>query len=94
MKTLYLTIDDKGLLEIWGGFGLRSLNLDASLDIMNEYDKSLDEWNKIKEDYDLNRGYAVSSSFDFPSEFGVDDAILNSFVNSMLGKEEKSVMAS
>ena len=88
-KTLYLSIDDKGLLEIWGGYGL----LDASLDIMNEYDKSLDEWNTIKEGYDLNRGYVVSSSFDFPSEFGVDDAILNSFVISMLGKEEKSVMA-
>ena len=89
-KTLYLSIDHKGLLEICDGFGL----LEASLDIMNEYDKSLDEWNKIKEGYDLNRGYAVSSSFDFPSEFGVDDAILNSFVVSMLGKEEKSVMAS
>lgn len=89
-KTLYLSINHEGLLEIWGGFGL----LDASLDIMNEYDKSLDEWNKIKEGYDLNRGYAVSSSFDFPSEFGVDDAILNSFVISMLRKDEEIVMAS
>ena len=88
-KKLYLPIDGKGLLEIWSGFK----RLEMSLDIMNEYDKSLDEWNAIKEGYDLS-SYYVSSSFDFPSEFGVDDAILNSFVNSMLGKEEKSVMAS
>ena len=89
MKTLYLSINENGLLEVWGGFGI----IDATLDIMNEYDKCLDEWNNIKDGFDLNRGYAVSSSFDFPSEFGVDDAILNSFVVSMLKKEEKSVMA-
>lgn len=88
-KKIYLSIDHKGLLEIWSGFK----RLEMSLDIMNEYDKSLDEWNKVKKGFDLN-SYAVSSSFDFPSEFGVDDAILNSFVISMLGKEEKSVMAS
>lgn len=90
MKTLYLSINNKGLLEIYGGFGL----VEASLDIMNEYDKSLDEWSKIKEGYDLNRGYAVSSSFDFPSEFGVDDAILNSFVISMFRKDEENILAS
>ena len=90
MKTLYLSIDHKGLLEIWSGFK----RLEMSLDIMNEYDKSLDEWNKVKKGFDLNNGYAVSSAIDFPSEFGVDDAILNSFINSMLGVEEKSVMAS
>ena len=90
MKTLYLSIDHKGLLEIWSGFR----KLEMSLDIMNEYDKSLDEWNTIKGEFDLRKGYAVSSSFDFAEEFDVDDAILNSFVISMLGKEEKSVMAS
>ena len=90
MKTLYLSIDHKGLLEIWSGFK----RLEMSLDIMNEYDKSLDEWNTIKGEFDLKKGYAVSSAIDFPSEFGVDDAILNSFINSMLGVEEKSVMAS
>ena len=89
-KTLYLSIDHKGLLEIWSGFK----RLEMSLDIMNEYDKSLEEWNKVKKGFDLNNGYAVSSAIDFPSEFGVDDAILNSFINSMLGIEEKSVMAS
>ena len=89
-KTLYLSIDHKGLLEIWSGFK----RLEMSLDIMNEYDKSLEEWNKVKKGFDLNNGYAVSSAIDFPSEFGVDDAILNSFINSMLGVEEKNVMAS
>ena len=89
MKTLYLSIDHKGLLEIWSGFR----KLEMSLDIMNEYDKSLEEWNKVKANYN-GSNYAVSSAIDFPSEFGVDDAILNSFINSMLGKEEKSVMAS
>ena len=90
MKTLYLSIDHKGLLEIWSGFK----RLEMSLDIMNEYDKSLEEWNKVKKGFDLNNGYVASSAIDFPSEFGVDDAILNSFINSMLGIEEKSVMAS
>ena len=90
MKTLYLSIDHKGLLEIWSGFK----RLEMSLDIMNEYDKSLEEWNAIKGEVDVRKGYAVSSAIDFPSEFGVDDAILNTFINSMLGKEEKSVMAS
>ena len=89
-KTLYLSIDHKGLLEIWSGFK----RLEMSLDIMNEYDKSLEEWNTIKGESDLRKGYAVSSAIDFPSEFGVDDAILNSFINSMLGVEEKNVMAS
>ena len=70
------------------------MTLELTLDIMNEYDKSLDEWNTIKGEFDLKKGYAVSSAIDFPSEFGVDDAILNSFINSMLGVEEKSVMAS
>ena len=81
MKTLYLSIDHKGLLEIWSGFK----RLEMSLDIMNEYDKSLEEWNKVKANYN-GSNYAVSSAIDFPSEFGVDDAILNSFINSMLGK--------
>ena len=89
-KTLYLSIDHKGLLEIWSGFK----RLEMSLDIMNEYDKSLEEWNKVKKGIDLNNGYVASSAIDFPSEFGVDDAILNSFINSMLGVEEKNVMAS
>ena len=55
MKTLYLSIDHKGLLEIWSGFR----KLEMSLDIMNEYDKSLEEWNTIKEEFDLRKGYAV-----------------------------------
>ena len=91
MKTIYLSINEKGLLEV---LDYNTMTLELTLDIMNEYDKSLEEWNTIKGEFDLRKGYAVSSAIDFPSEFGVDDAILNSFINSMLGKEEKSVMAS
>ena len=91
MKTLYLSINENGLLEV---LNYETMNLEMTLDIMNEYDKSLEEWNTIKGEFDLRKGYAVSSAIDFPSEFGVDDAILNSFINSMLGVEEKSVMAS
>ena len=91
MKTLYLSINENGLLEV---LNYETMNLEMTLDIMNEYDKSLEEWNTIKGEFDLRKGYAVSSAIDFPSEFGVDDAILNTFINSMLGKEEKSVMAS
>ena len=91
MKTLYLSINENGLLEV---LNYETMNLEMTLDIMNEYDKSLEEWNTIKGEFDLTKGYAVSSAIDFPSEFGVDDAILNSFINSMLGVEEKSVMAS
>ena len=91
MKTMFLNLTNEGLLEIMDA---DSRNLEMTLDIMNEYDKSLEEWNTIKGEFDLTKGYAVSSAIDFPSEFGVDDAILNTFINSMLGKEEKSVMAS
>ena len=81
MKTLYLSIDHKGLLEIWSGFK----RLEMSLDIMNEYDKSLEKWEEIKGEFELlNKSYAVSSSIDFSEEFGVDGSILNSFINSML----------
>ena len=90
MKTMFLNLTNEGLLEI---MDYDSRVLEMTLDIMNEYDKSLDEWNKVKANYN-GSNYAVSSAIDFPSEFGVDDAILNSFINSMLGKEEKSVMAS
>ena len=83
MKTMFLSLTNDGLLEI---MDYDSRNLELTLDIMNEYDKSLEEWNTIKEEFDLRKGYAVSSAIDFPSEFGVDDAILNSFINSMLGK--------
>ena len=90
MKTMFLNLTNEGLLEIMD-YDSRALEL--TLDIMNEYDKSLEEWNKVKANYN-GSNYAVSSAIDFPSEFGVDDAILNSFINSMLGKEEKSVKAS
>ena len=90
MKTMFLNLTNEGLLEI---MDYDSRVLEMTLDIMNEYDKSLDEWNKVKANYN-GSNYAVSSAIDFPSEFGVDDAILNSFINSMLGVEEKSVMAS
>ena len=83
MKTMALSINENGLLEV---FDYDGMNLELTLDIMNEYDKSLDEWSKIKGEFNGNEGYVVSSSFDFPSEFGVDDAILNSFVVSMLKK--------
>ena len=83
MKTMFLNLTNEGLLEI---MDYDSRALEVTLDIMNEYDKSLEEWNTIKGDFDLRKGYAVSSAIDFPSEFGVDDAILNSFINSMLGK--------
>lgn len=90
MKTMFLNLTNEGLLEI---MDYDSRALEMTLDIMNEYDKSLEEWNKVKANYN-GSNYAVSSAIDFPSEFGVDDAILNSFINSMLGIEEKSVMAS
>ena len=90
MKTMFLNLTNEGLLEI---MDYDSRVLEMTLDIMNEYDKSLEEWNKVKANYN-GSNYAVSSAIDFPSEFGVDDAILNSFINSMLGVEEKSVMAS
>ena len=90
MKTMFLNLTNEGLLEI---MDYDSRALEMTLDIMNEYDKSLEEWNKVKANYN-GSNYAVSSAIDFPSEFGVDDAILNSFINSMLGVEEKSVMAS
>ena len=82
MKTMFLNLTNEGLLEI---MDYDSRVLEMTLDIMNEYDKSLDEWNKVKANYN-GSNYAVSSAIDFPSEFGVDDAILNSFINSMLGK--------
>ena len=82
MKTMFLNLTNEGLLEIMD-FDSRALEM--TLDIMNEYDKSLEEWNKVKANYN-GSNYAVSSAIDFPSEFGVDDAILNSFINSMLGK--------
>ena len=82
MKTMFLSLTNDGLLEI---MDYDSRKLEMSLDIMNEYDKSLEEWNKVKANYN-GSSYAVSSAIDFPSEFGVDDAILNSFINSMLGK--------
>jgi len=82
MKTMFLNLTNEGLLEI---MDYDSRVLEMTLDIMNEYDKSLEEWNKVKANYN-GSNYAVSSAIDFPSEFGVDDAILNSFINSMLGK--------
>ena len=90
MKTMFLNLTNEGLLEI---MDYDSRVLEMTLDIMNEYDKSLEEWNKVKANYN-GSNYAVSSAIDFPSEFGVDDAILNTFINSMLGVDEKSVMAS
>jgi len=82
MKMMFLNLTNEGLLEI---MDYDSRALEMTLDIMNEYDKSLEEWNKVKANYN-GSNYAVSSAIDFPSEFGVDDAILNSFINSMLGK--------
>ena len=82
MKTMFLNLTNEGLLEI---MDYDSRALEMTLDIMNEYDKSLEECNKVKADYN-GSNYGVSSAIDFPSEFGVDDAILNSFINSMLGK--------
>ena len=79
---MFLNLTNEGLLEI---MDYDSRALEMTLDIMNEYDKSLEEWNKVKANYN-GSNYAVSSAIDFPSEFGVDDAILNSFINSMLGK--------
>jgi len=81
MKTTYLSINQNGLLEVSDYENMDSPVL--TLDIMNEYDKCLYEWNKIRNEFVGSR-YAVSSSIDFCEEFGVDDAILNSFINSML----------
>ena len=81
MKTTYLSINQNGLLEVSDYENMESPVL--KLDIMNEYDKCLYEWNKIRNEFVGSR-YAVSSSIDFCEEFGVDDAILNSFINSML----------
>ena len=82
MKTMFLNLTNEGLLQI---MDYDSRVLEMTLDIMNEYDKSLEEWNKVKANYN-GSNYTVSSAIDFPPEFGVDDAILNSFINSMLGK--------
>ena len=81
-KTIYLSINEKGLLEV---LDYETMNLELTLDIMNEYDKSLEKWEEIKGEFELlNKSYAVSSSIDFSEEFGVDGSILNSFINSML----------
>ena len=82
MKTIYLSINEKGLLEV---LDYNKMTLELTLDIMNEYDKSLEKWEEIKGEFELlNKSYAVSSSIDFSEEFGVDGMILNSFINSML----------
>ena len=82
MKTMFLNLTNEGLLEI---MDYDSRVLEMTLDIMNEYDKSLEKWEEIKGEFELlNKSYAVSSSIDFSEEFGVDGSILNSFINSML----------
>ena len=82
MKTIYLSINEKGLLEV---LDYNKMTLELTLDIMNEYDKSLEKWEEIKGEFELlNKSYAVSSSIDFSEEFGVDGSILNSFINRML----------
>tara|TARA_A100001515_G_C4493813_1_gene184248 strand:- start:75 stop:362 length:288 start_codon:yes stop_codon:yes gene_type:complete len=82
MKTIYLSINEKGLLEV---LDYNTMTLELTLDIMNEYDKSLEKWEEIKGEFELlKKSYAVSSSIDFSEEFGVDGSILNSFINSML----------
>ena len=81
-KTIYLSINEKGLLEV---LDYETMNLELTLDIMNEYDKSLEKWEEIKGEFELlKKTYYVSSSVDFSEEFGVDGSILNSFINSML----------
>ena len=81
-KTIYLSINEKGLLEV---LDYETMNLELTLDIMNEYDKSLEKWEEIKDDFELlAKTYYVSSSVDFSEEFGVDGSILNSFINSMI----------
>ena len=81
-KTIYLSINEKGLLEV---LDYETMNLELTLDIMNEYDKSLEKWEEIKDEFELlKKTYYVSSSVDFSEEFGVDGSILNSFINSML----------
>ena len=82
MKTIYLSINEKGLLEV---LDYETMNLELTLDIMNEYDASLEKWEEIKGEFELlKKTYYVSSSIDFSEEFGVDGAILNSFINSMI----------
>ena len=90
MKTACLNLSPEGLLEI---INYDSREIELTLDIMNEYDVSLCKWEKVKNEYSTT-GYAVSSAIDFPSEFNVDDSILNSFINSMFRKDEEIVMAS
>ena len=81
-KTIYLSINEKGLLEV---LDYETMNLELTLDIMNEYDKSLEKWEEIKGEFELlKKTYYVSSSVDFSEEFGVDGSILNSFINSMI----------
>jgi len=81
-KTIYLSINEKGLLEV---LDYETMNLELTLDIMNEYDKSLEKWEEIKDEFELlTKTYYVSSSVDFSEEFGVDGSILNSFINSMI----------
>ena len=81
-KTIYLSINEKGLLEV---LDYETMNLELTLDIMNEYDASLEKWEEIKDEFELlAKTYYVSSSIDFSEEFGVDGAVLNSFINSMI----------
>ena len=90
MKTACLNLSPEGLLEI---ISYDSREIELALDIMNEQDVSLSKWEKVKNEYSTT-GYAVSSAIDFPSEFNLDDSILNSFINSMFRKNEEIVMAS
>ena len=79
MKTVCLNLSPDGLLEI---INYDTRKVEMTLDIMNRYDYSLSKWESVKTGYSTT-GYAVSSAIDFPSEFNVDDAILNSFISSM-----------
>ena len=48
MKTIYLSINEKGLLEV---LDYNTMTLELTLDIMNEYDKSLEKWEEIKGEF-------------------------------------------
>lgn len=84
MKTTHLSINENGHLEV---LEYETGILRLSLDIMNDFDGALAKWTEIRGEF-AGKGYAISSSIDFPSEFGVDGAILEQFIASMFVAKE------
>lgn len=82
MKTIYLNLSPKGNLEIYD-FNNRDKDAELTLDIMEDFEGSISEWEKVKSGWNTN-GYGLSSAIDFPSEFNVDGQVLENFIQKML----------